>query len=265
MSTKIKRLRSGAIAVADNVFPLLVFVVLVVALAANVKKLYFSSSSDREPQFLAMQVGPDASGLDEPVAEIVMSAPDKVLVGDLVQVHASESTAKSFKWIITGVKEGNYVIVDNGQRAIIGANAEGEISVTLAAAIADTVDLKAIVIEVVNPNKLLVVPEDSPLRDKIQVIIANINTADKADQQRALSQAFSNVASLIESGVLTDRQKVVDYTSQLTRAAVSANPTEWEPVLIAVEEHVAEVVRRNKLATVQDHVSVWREISNAIQ
>lgn len=239
--------------------PALLFIVLFTTLLAQITAFVMSEAKAEDLDRLGVvQTFQDAQ---EQVASLQFEAPGSVQVGDLVEIDCAGTTGASFKWMVEGIKEKNYKVIDGGSRLLLSADKAGEIEIVVATALADSVDMEKIVIVVESFQ-----PEtpDTALKRAIQDQLEKVNTPQKAEQKQRLKMGFITVAELIDVGALETVEQVIDSTKQVVESAVAPDEASWRRVITVIEDYLAELKESEKLTSMAAHSKAWREIANSI-
>lgn len=260
----------------ENTLPFTLITVLVITMIVNVSALTGRPTSksvvDIPNAVFVSRATPEASQSASAPTELVISAPDQVYVGDLVEVDASSSQGESYKWQVVGVKDGNFRVIDAGTRVLIAADKAGEIVVHVAGVVAGKVDLKTRVIQVLKAGESVVdkavevadkVAET--IKDKVKQAIDALKVERKSESQAALADSFETVAKMIDLGAIETPQDVVKYTKELNTKALGDDAAQWKPVMTLIEKHVGSLAKSGDLQTLPQHAKVWRDIAALIR
>lgn len=191
-------------------------------------------------------------------ARIVLKAPDKAKVGELVILDVSESNATSFKWQLQQ-KSSNFLVIDNGRRAVFSAEAGGEYTFVVAAAKDNTVDVKIHIITI----------PGGPAQptDDIGVKIADwckpISYPQKRDDLLKLAQSFSSVSAIISDQM--SPEDIVKATIQSNRDALGGNLDNWVPFLQNLQDELKARAGAGKLPDTEAHRQMWRAIADGLK
>jgi hypothetical protein len=257
----------------ERALPLTLIVVLIATFLANVASL--SPKRDRSdtsdvPLAVFVHTLKSDRKADPSMADVILSAPDQAHVGDLIEIDASGSHGESYKWQVSGVRDGNFKIVDGGSRLLVAADKVGDITITVATAIAGTVDLKTRVIKIVErvdkavDTVVDVIKPDNP-KSLFQNAIEAVDVPNKAELVIALQDSFITVARMIEVEAITTPNEVIKLTKDLNHKALGEHAEAFKPVIAELERHVASLAKQGKLKTMEQHAKVWREIASYIR
>jgi hypothetical protein len=198
------------------------------------------------------------TALDESPASIVLRAPDKAKVGQLVILDVSESTANSFRWE-PQQKTANFLVIDDGRRAVFSAEVGGEYTFVVAAAKDNTVDVKIHTIKVAGgPAE----PGDD-IAARIASWCEPISSATKRDDAIKLAQSFSSVSAVI-SDQMTPAD-IVEATKKSNRDALGDNVQNWVPFLEGLQKELKAQAEAGKLPDNEAHRRMWRAIADGLK
>jgi len=228
----------------------------------NLCECFGTSQAQASPQHKQETVQVESSTVDTGGVELHVSAPAIVSVGDLVEVNADKSLASSFSWKVSGVKDGNYRVVDQGRRLLLAADSAGTITINVAGALEGSVALHSLTIQVGKSSPP--VNKHATLADKVQLAINDCGLIQHGDQRNALADAFRSVAVMIDSKALTDTSAIIKATKSMTKEALLPDEEKWQPVVALLEGFVADTAKAGKLKTMEDHANLWREIAKSI-
>jgi hypothetical protein len=195
---------------------------------------------------------------DESSASIVLRAPDKAKVGQLVILDVSESTATSFRWE-PQQKTPNFLVIDNGRRAVFSAEVSGVYTFVVAAAKDNTVDVKIHTIKIVGNQPQ---PSDD-IVTKIAHWCESITSDTKRDDALKLAQSFSSVSALITDDMTPEA--IVEATKKSNRDALGDNIQNWTPFLKGLQNELKALAADGKLPDAESHRRMWREIANGLK
>ena len=200
---------------------------------------------------LAQQVDPPALPVVE--AKIVLDAPSKCRVGELVRLDVSESSAASFQWILVPDSV-DFEVYDGGRKAVFSARSEGTYQFIVACALKDTVDVVYHTIQVTGP---LPQPTSESLADWVPYWMDTMQLP--ADRVEALALSFERVASQAKDlPEPTDWQRA---TAESNREALNGDLEAFKPLLIKIGKACAT----RGLKTPEQHAEVWLEIASGLR
>lgn len=191
-------------------------------------------------------------------AKIVLKAPDKAKIGQLVILDVSESTAATFRWELQQ-KTANFLVIDNGRKAVFSAEAGGDYTFVVAAASGNSVDVKIFTVKVAGGAPQ---PGDD-IGTKIAKWCEKIDYPAKRDDLLKLAQSFSSV-----SAVITDQMgpaDIVDATKKSNRDALGNNIQNWVPFLEGLQGELKSLAEGGKLPDNEAHRRIWRAIADGLK
>jgi hypothetical protein len=192
-------------------------------------------------------------------AKIVLKAPDKAKIGQLVILDVSESTAANFKWELQQKTGGSFLVIDNGRRAVFSAEAGGDYTFVIAAANGNTVDVKIHTVKVAGGAPQ---PGDD-IASKIAVWCEKIDYPQKRDDLLKLAQSFSSVSALISDSM--SPADIVDATKKSNRDALGSNIQNWVPFLEGLQGELKSLAESGKLPDNESHRRMWRAIADGLK
>jgi hypothetical protein len=210
------------------------------------------SHSDPIRVSTVQQIVPDGG------AHITLKAPVNAKIGQLVVLDVSESVASTFKWELRS-KNTNFLVIDNGKRAVFTAEVGGEYLFVVAAAKGDTIDV------VIHTIKVAGGPAQ-PTEDvaaKVAQWCAKIDYAQKRDDLLKLAQSFSSVSAII-SDQMTPAD-IVDATKKSNRDALGTNIQNWVPFLEGLQAELKALSESGKLPDSASHQKMWRAIADGLK
>lgn len=196
--------------------------------------------------------------LEPTPVSIVLKAPEKAKVGQLVILDVSESVANSFKWECQQ-KTSNFLVIDGGRRAVFSAETGGQYTFVIAAAKEDMVDVKIHTIKV--PSEAAN-PGDE-LSAKIASWCEPITSATKRDDALKLAQSFSSVCA-----VITDEMSpadIVEATKKSNVDALGSSLENWVPFLKGLQAELKATAEAGKLSDTESHRLMWRSVAEGLK
>lgn len=197
--------------------------------------------------------------VDPNAAHVVVAAPTAVRVGELAIIDVSASNADSFSWKVQP-ETNNFVVIDEGRRAVFSAESPGTYLFFIAAAKDGTVDSEIHTIQVGGGG-----PGPAPtvnLAAKVPQWIAKVQSPTKRDDALKLAQSFSSVAAMITPNM--QPTAILDATVKSNRDALGGNIKHWEPFLIDLQAELEALAAAGALNDAEAHATQWRVISAAL-
>jgi len=206
----------------------------------------------------------------EPVAKIVLKAPAKAEVGELVRFDLSDSTAQSFTWIL--VPESiDFIQYDGGERAAFSARKPGPLMFFISCAYEGSSAAIVHTITIVGPK----VPD--PVKPDLSIIKPGINadfsqwvvywcTVNKCakNEAAALAVSFESVAAQINAGILQRADSIITTTARANKAALGDSLSQWLPVLQELQTTMKTMASRGALSTPDQHQTLWLTIAKGL-
>ncbi len=197
-------------------------------------------------------------GVVDPIlAKIVIDAPTRGRVGELVRFDLTKSVAGSVKWLLNPVTP-DFVAYDNGRRAVFSARAPGEYVFVIAVANDDTVDVVRHVIRIEGPPTK---PESQSLAEWVPYWLYPM----QLDKEEALSLAQSFEETSARITALSTPKGIIEATSEANRAALGDSLPTWVPLLKKIQAALANKAKAGTLATPEQHKEAWMEIAAGLR
>ena len=186
--------------------------------------------------------------MDNTDAKIVLSAPITGLVGELIELDASKSSATSFTWrVIPGTS--NFRIIENGRKALFCSGKPGTYLFILAAAKRDSVDC------VVHRIVIKGAPVINSLAARVKAWLPN--DADPVILEK-LAKSFERVASAGH----TDVPLLVKTTALSNRGILGSDLNEYTPFLKSLSSYLKTNMAE---ASVEAHIELWFELASVLR
>lgn len=228
--------------------------------------------------------------------EIILDGEERVAVGQLVTLDASETQADTFRWTLVGGGEGLYRVDTNGKIVYFSSGLPGDYVFVLSVAKSTDdgplleVQEHVVSVEGSNPPPPNIPPAQPPAGPPVQPPVQPpaqppVSPADPLPEGRyglarfcrdtamevvpsgpkrhepatALSVAYVTIAQKIESGQLADPAAIVkaqQMVNSMVLTQVGAGNS-WNVFF----NRLAERLKTLGLTTARDHADAWREIS----
>lgn len=202
--------------------------------------------------------GTPAVFTDGDQAKVVIKAPEKVKVGQLVTLDVSGSTASTFSWQVIPPTE-NFRVIEGGKEAVFSSQVGGDYLFVVAVGKDDTVDVQVHKVTVTGGQPQ---PTDD-FATKVAAWCEKVESPTKRDDALKLAQSFSSVSAII-SDTMTPAD-IVEATKKSNRDALGSNLDHWVPFLESLQ---AELKAQNDAGKLQDtaaHAAMWRAIADGLK
>ena len=190
-------------------------------------------------------------------AEVVIKAPTRVKVGDLIVIDLSESLGAGFDYEVEPMPPGLRTF-DNGRIIVCGTGSENVVFNFMVSCALDGDSDIAI-------HKVTVTVDTS--EDKVDIVskvaewAALVDSPNTREDALKLSQSFSSVAVVIEQGTFKNTKDLVRATAMSNRDALNGNLEHWVPFLDALMLQL----RSMSISDVKSHAVVWRDVAAGLQ
>jgi len=198
-------------------------------------------------------------------AQIVIDAPSTGVVGELIRLDVTASTAMSFKWLLVPAVI-DFQVYDGGKKAVFSARTAGSYMFIVACASDGSVDVATHIIIIEGGPVIIPVPGPEPhtgLADRITewCVNANVNRGEARD----LASSFRSIASTIAAGVNTTPEQIVEATGEANRAALGESLDSWMPVLKKIQVELKKEAEAGNLQTASQHQVMWTAIAEGLE
>lgn len=230
----------------------------------------------------AHAVDEDITVLDAMVKTISAKFPEQANVGDLVEIDASATEAKMYRWVMIP-ETANMRVVDGGSKLVFSSPVARSYTVVLAVNFGADIDLRVMNITIGNCKDDVCKPEAKPdmapgpkvepkpepkkvgMAKTIDRLLAQVDTANKQEDARRLAENFETVAKLIKQKALTTPEAIIAATSSMNRDTLGDSAPDWEPLTEGLNTLLNKMSSDKKLESLEDHAIVWLEIANALK
>lgn len=190
-------------------------------------------------------------------AKIVLVTPSVCRIGELVRMDVSESVADSFKWALVP-QTPDFLVYDDGARAVFSARAAGEYRFIIACAKGGTVDVVTVVVRCIGPPAQ---PDTDSLSKWIPFWLWT--TPMPQEQCEALAAGFEDLAS--RKTEFEDSGEWIKATAKNNRDILGDNLEAWKPMLDKIGDVLVKKAQSGELATPEDHAQVWLEVAEGLR
>ncbi len=206
-----------------------------------------------------------------PKGDVVITAPTQVSVGQLARLDVTKSTSKTFKWQVLP-KTDNFVVYDDGQRAVFSAPSPGEYTFIVAGAGGpNNIDIQYKVVKVTGngptpgptpgPNN----PSVSDLSDQVLDWAKTVNSPNAKAEAAKLADAFDGVKGRIISGDLKTASDIIEAQKTANRTALGDSLTAWVPFLEKIQTDLKSRAMAGTMVTPEQHTPIWGEIVEGLK
>lgn len=208
---------------------------------------------------------PEAVYADDDGPLVVINAPDKVEVGDMIVIDVSESKGKGFDLKIIPeppkvrvFNDGSIICCGTGDKnqtyLVIVSCADGERS-----------DVKTKEIKVVGGEPDVPDTPGNDLVDKVVGWCEAVDSPTLRDDALKLSQSFRSLAGVIESGAFESVGELVKATLASNQDALGDSLDNWDPFSDELSKELGEMSKAGLLPSVEAHGPIWRAVAEGLQ
>lgn len=190
-------------------------------------------------------------------AKVVIEAPSRGRVGELIRFDVSQSVADSVKWLLVP-GSADFESYDDGRRAVFSARAPGDYMFIIAVAKGGSVDVITHTVKVEGPPQK---PESQSLADWVPYWLYPVQLP--REEALRLAESFEDVAARITA--LSTPKGVIEATAEANRAALGDSLDSWKPILVKIQSALANRARAGTLTTPEQHRETWREIAAGLR
>lgn len=216
--------------------------------------------------FVLSAVDTVAATDDAPAAKLVLKAPAKCVVGELVRLDLRESVVGGVQWRVLPDTP-DFEVIENGQRAFFSSRVPGSYLFIVAGAKGDTALLThhTIVVDGAVPG-----PGPGPgpgpvvqtLAEQVTAMVAAIPAYEGRDAQiKGVAQVFRKMAE----GSDISPDQILEATAVANSAVLGDNLEKWVPFLDKLGELLDGMVDGGKLTTRDDYKATWLEIAKGLE
>jgi len=223
----------------------------------------FAAISSAQQQAISRTITQDPVVPDEPAdpneITLVIDAPLKCKAGDLVVLSVEGSNAASFEWIVLPSTD-NFLVIDEGRRAVFSCGESGEFIFIVAAAKGDQVKVLY--------HKLVVAGPPKPTDGISSIVVAlcdKIVSPTKRDDVMRLSQSFSSVAAAMQQGGEWTAVDIAKATRMSNQDALGERLSDWNSFASGLAKALGQMNKDGKLVSTEDHINTWKEIASTLR
>jgi len=216
-----------------------------------------AADSTTEPQADSGNGSPGTLVGDAEVAKVVIEAPTKGRVGELIRFDLTQSEADSIKWLLLP-ESVDFEAYEDGRRAVFSARSPGDYMFIIAVAKGGSVDVVTHTVKIEGPPER---PEGQSLVDWIPYWLYPMQL--DSNQALLLAASFEEVASRITA--ISTPKGIIEATAEANRAALGDNLVTWKPLLAKIKATLEHRAKNGTLATPDQHKETWREIAKGLR
>ena len=251
-------LKLSRTALADNLLPALLAIVLTTTLMVNAIQLRncWQAGLDEATKVESVEYEPIEQTLQAD-AKLVVTSPKTASVGQLVEV--SVNTGSSLKFVVKGVDPSNVRVLDHS--VVFTSPVATTVNVFVAAMVGDALVVEHVAVQIGTPEAR---PLASTLKSDIAPLIEAVDSDDKLKELKEISAAFRQVATLIKDGAIDSTEDAVRVTKALVKKATATAGDAWRKVIDVIQVDTEKAADDGKLKTLEDHARHWEMISHAL-
>lgn len=245
-------------AIADNLLPALLAIVLTTTLIINSIQLRncWQARSDETSVVELVDYEPIEQAPKTTDTKLVVTAPKTASVGQLIEVSAN--TRSSIKFVVKGVDPSNIRVLDHS--VVFASPAASTVDVFVAAMLGEALVVEHVTVQVGGSRPLT----PTTLRSEIAPLIESVESEDKLKELKDLSAAFKQVAVLIKDGSVSSVEDAVRITKTLVKQATSTAGDAWRKVIDRIQVDAEKAADAGKLKSLEDHARHWEGIAAAL-
>ncbi len=210
--------------------------------------------------------------------DVKVVKPETVRVGQLVILSleiTNDASPEAIDALITwktSPESINFLVIENGQRAIVSFEKPGSTHRFAVAVYVDGILLLEffdITVEGTKPTPKPVDPVEpvtpsdfDGLHTKVMAALVSVST-NPVDVQ-ALASAFRTIALATDSGQYETVGEMIVATSTATKNALGGNLDDWATFRASLSTELQRLNREGKLVSVRQHSSAWKLIAKAL-
>ena len=206
--------------------------------------------------FLAPAQDPMPSPQVEEEAKIVLDAPSKARVGELVRFDVSESVADSFEWLLVPQTQ-DFEVYDSGRKAVFSARTKGEYQFIVACAKGGTVD-------VITHKVVIIGPPATPTTNSLTEWIPVWMWEQQLPQDEVLLVA-DNFEKISNRNDLNKPEDWIKATSELNQETLGDSLDAWKPMLNKIGKALHKRAEEGSLTTPEEHRAAWMEVAEGLR
>jgi hypothetical protein len=185
---------------------------------------------------------------------LILDAPESCEVGELVRLDTAGSTVSTYKWAIVPTSE-DFMVVENGQRAVFSGREPGHYIIVVAAA---TGDRAALVV-----HELEVLAQGGSAEHIVARWLKKVKYDDPFAKAKMVAKLSATFGSLALDNI--PPTEMLQKAAAANRAVLGDDLEKWEDFLIALGHYLDQKSEAGQLTTTEEYQAVWQEISDALR
>lgn len=197
--------------------------------------------------------------------QVVIDAPDRIKVGDMIVIDLSQSQGGGFDVIVQPSLPSARTF-DDGKVIVSGTGYKTQnYLVIVSCALEGQSDVKTHTIKVIGPQPVVPVNPGENIPQKVLSWCEGVESPTPRDDALKLAQSFASMASVIENGTFGTAGEIVAATKTSNRDALGTNLEYWMPLLDGLMNELKAMAKANMLPDAQAHGPVWRAVSEGLK
>lgn len=194
-------------------------------------------------------------------ARVVIDAPSKVAIGELVKIDLSQSQGGGFDFIITPTPPG-LAVFDGGKTIVCGTGPKPTVyTVIVSCALEGNSDVALLTIEVSDK----VIEPDKSLMPKIKSWASVVMSPNRREEAMTLAQSFASVGIIAEQGGFENVDAMLEATAISNRDALGKSLQYWVPFLDSLMRELEIIADNGGLNTIDEHAQVWKSVAEGLR
>ena len=202
-----------------------------------------------------VQVGHE--GVETETAKVIIDAPTRGRVGELIRFDLTRSVADSIMWRLLPAS-GDFESYDEGRRAVFSARTPGDYMFIIAVAKGGTVDVITHTVHIEGPPAK---PDTHSLTEWVPYWLYPMQL--NREEALKLAQSFEDVAGRITA--ISTPKGIIEATAEANRTALGNSIEAWKPLLIKIQAALGNKAKAGTLMTPDQHKEVWLSIAKGLR
>lgn len=197
--------------------------------------------------------------------EVVIEAPSKVKVGEMIVIDVTKSHGEGFDMKV--IPEPPQVRVFEDGKVICAATGSKstEYLFIISCALNGKSDVKTHVVKVQGVEPVIPDRPGMDIPKKVLSWCEGIDSPTARDDALKLAQSFASIATVIESGAFADPDEIVAATKTSNRDALGDNLEHWVPLLDGLMVELKAMADAGMLPDPQSHGKVWTDVATGLR